>query len=104
MFSKILDNPDLPPSEQKEVLKAVVTKNLKHNLPEVRLQLNHNYEQLLPALLIHWKYSLRIALSLVTWQQARDILTQTNLEHLPWRLLTRIAEQKHTPTTKHLMT
>lgn len=74
MFSKLLDNPELPLKEQKEVLKTVLTINLKQNIHEVRLQFNHNYPTLKPILLKHWKYALRLALSLHTWQIALDML------------------------------
>ena len=74
MFSKLLENPDLPFEDQKEVIKSVITTNLKQNVHEVRLQFNHNYNKLKPILLKHWKYSLRIALSLHTWQVCRELL------------------------------
>lgn len=74
MFVKLLQNPDLPFPEQKEVLKAVIHDKLKANIPEVRLQLTHNYEPLKPILLRHWRYSFRIALALFNWQLAKDFM------------------------------
>jgi len=74
MFSKILENPDLPHQEQKEVLKSVLSTNVKQNIHEVRLQLNHNYETLKPILLKHWKYAFRLSLPLHSWQICRDLL------------------------------
>jgi hypothetical protein len=47
---------------------------LKQNLPEVKLQLTHNYAQLKPILVKHWKYALRIAFALIPWQSARDFI------------------------------
>lgn len=32
MFSKLLDNPDLTNQQQKEILKGVLTNNLKQNI------------------------------------------------------------------------
>lgn len=74
MFSKLLDDKELPLKEQKEVLKAVLTTNLKQNVHEVRLQFNHNYLHLKPVLLQHWKYALRLALALHSWQVALEVL------------------------------
>lgn len=56
------------------MLKSVIQVNLKQNLPEVKLQLTHNYELLKPVLLKHWKYALRIAFALFQWQSARDFI------------------------------
>jgi hypothetical protein len=74
MFSKILENPDLPFNEQKEVIKTVLSVNLKQNIHEVRLQFNHNYQKLKPVLLKHWKYAFRLTLPLHTWQICKDLL------------------------------
>jgi hypothetical protein len=74
MFSKLLDNPDLSLKDQKEILKDVLTNNLKKNVHEVRLQFNHNYQKLKPILLQHWRYALRLALSLHSWQVSVEML------------------------------
>jgi len=55
-------------------LKRIIQVNVKQNLPEVRLQLTHNYEQLKHILIHHWKYSLLIAFALLNWQTAREFL------------------------------
>lgn len=72
MFSKLIDNPDLPHKEQQEVLKTVLTQNLKQNVHEVRLQFNHNYTQLRSILIKHPKKALRLALALHTWQISQE--------------------------------
>lgn len=69
----------------------------------MRLQLTHNYEALKPALAANWKYSLRIGLSLVSWQQAKDILTHAEHEHISWRLLRDVTAHHNTQKTKHLL-
>jgi hypothetical protein len=74
MFAKLIENPGLPASEQKEVLKAVITKNLKQNVHEVRLQFNHNYVAIKDVLVKHPKYGMRLALALHTWQIVTESL------------------------------
>lgn len=74
MFSKLLESKELSSQEQKDILKRVIQVNVKQNLPEVRLQFTHNYEQLKPILTHHWKYSLLIAFALINWQAAREFL------------------------------
>jgi hypothetical protein len=56
------------------VLKAIYQVNLKQNLPEVKLQLTHNYEQLKPVLVKHYKYALKIAFAILNWQTSRDFV------------------------------
>jgi hypothetical protein len=56
------------------VLKTIYQVNLKQNLPEVKLQLNHNYEQLKPVLVKYYKYALKIAFAILNWQTSRDFV------------------------------
>lgn len=101
MFAKIIDNPLLPFNEQKEVLKAVIQTNIKSNLPEVRLQLTHNYTVLKPILLIHWKYSLRIVFSLFNWQLAIDFLNGDRpQDNIIFDLLLALTQEGDTPSIK----
>lgn len=74
MFSKLIDNPDLPPKDQKDVLKDILANNVKKNIHEVRLQFNHNYPKLKPILTQHWRYALRLALALHSWQVSAEML------------------------------
>ena len=75
MFTKLIANPDLPFKEQRELLKSVLTVNLKQNLHEVRLQFNHNYLQIKPVFLKHPKLAIRLALALHTWQLTVESLS-----------------------------
>jgi hypothetical protein len=74
MFAKLIDDPTLSSADQRQILKDVIHTNIKNNVPEVRFQLTHNYAQLKPILLKHWKQAFRIVLSLFNWQTARDFL------------------------------
>lgn len=67
--------------------------NVKQNLPEVRLQFTHHYEQLKPILAHHWKYSLMIAFALINWQAAREFL-EGNREGAVFDLLKSIATRE----------
>jgi len=74
MFTKLIENSELSFNEQKSILKSIIQTNIKQNLPEVKLQFNHNFNALKSILLNHWKYALHISLSLINWQTARDFL------------------------------
>lgn len=74
------------------MLKNIIQLNLKQNLPEVKLQLTHNYEQLKPILLKHPKYSLRIAFALITWQMSKDFI-EGRREGVAFDLIITIAKE-----------